>query len=145
MLDANDIQDLFKGRTVSIARVGKILVVAHSAQPLDAEEWTRYCQVVSRHHAKIAGQLVVAEGPGPDATQRQQAIDEYPKGIPIPPTAVLTRSALVRGVVTIYNWFSPRSMRAFAPDDISGAARQLNVAPEHMRDLVDFALSIKPA
>ncbi|MBN8229447.1 hypothetical protein JYK02_18205 [Corallococcus macrosporus] len=53
----------------------------------------------------MSAQFVVAEGHGPNATQRQQALDRGAKvkGAAIPPTAVLTRSPLVRGSVTLFN------------------------------------------
>src|SRR4051812_48232153 len=85
-LEASDIRDVMKGRTLGLARVGSVLVLAHNVQAPAAEEWTRYCQAIATHHAVLTGQLVLAEGAGPDAAQRQQVLDgviqHYPKGAP---------------------------------------------------------------
>ncbi len=43
----------------------------------------------------------------------------------IPPTAVLTCSPLVRGIATLINWFTPKAMRAFPPEDLEAAVRHL--------------------
>lgn len=144
-LDAPDIQDVMKGRTVSLARVGSVLVVAHNAQPPAQEEWVRYCELLSKHLPDITAQLVLAEGPGPSAAQRQQALESAPKGSVIPPTVVFTRSALVRGVVTLFNWFTPRAMRALPPGDVLPAAQHLRMPEEQLRRLVDIGETLRPA
>ena len=147
-LAATDIRDVMRGRTLGLARVGTVLVLAHDVQPPAAEEWTRYCQAIATHHASLTGQLVLAEGAGPDAAQRQQVLDgviaHYQKGAPTPPTAVLTRSLMVRGVVTLFNWFTPRAMRAFAPDDLRGAAEHMRLSEEQLRRLVSIGEALRP-
>jgi hypothetical protein len=149
LLDAPDIRDVMKGRTLGLARVGSVLVLAHNAEAPAAEEWTRYCQAIATHHAVLTGQLVLAEGVGPDASQRQQMLDgviaHYPKGTPTPPTAVLTRSLMVRGVVTLFNWFTPRAMRAFAPEDLRDAAAHMKLSEVQLRRLVSIGEALRPA
>ncbi|WP_426754847.1 STAS/SEC14 domain-containing protein [Myxococcus sp. Y35] len=143
-LDAPDIQDVVRGLTLGLAYVGTVLVVAHNAQPPSADDWARYCELIARHQGTATAQLVLAEGPGPNATQRQQALNQVPKDYVIPPTAVFTRSALVRGVVSLFNWFTPRAMRAFVPGDIAAAARHLGMSEAQVQRLVDVAQAVRP-
>lgn len=144
-LDAPDIQDVIRTRTLGLAYVGTVLVVAHNTQQPSAEDWARYCELIARHQNTATAQLVLAEGPGPSATQRQQALNQVPKEYVIPPTAVFTRSALVRGVVSLFNWFTPRSMRAFVPGDIAAAAAHLRMSEEQVQRLVDIGQAVRPA
>ncbi|WAM25421.1 MULTISPECIES: STAS/SEC14 domain-containing protein [Myxococcus] len=144
-LDAPDIQDVVRSRTLGLAYVGTVLVVAHNAQPPAPDDWARYCELIARHQGTATGQLVLAEGPGPNATQRQQALNQVPKDYVIPPTAVFTESPLVRGVVTLFNWFTPRAMRAFVPGDVPGAARHLGLSEEQVQRLVDIGKTVRPA
>ncbi|WP_239989110.1 STAS/SEC14 domain-containing protein [Corallococcus macrosporus] len=144
-LDAPDIQDVVRTRTLGVAYVGTVLVVAHNAQHPAADDWARYCELIARHQGTATAQFVLAEGPGPSATQRQQALNQVPKDYVIPPTAVFTESSLVRGVVTLFNWFSPRSMRAFVPGDLRGAARHLGLGEDQVRRLVAIGEAVRPA
>lgn len=140
-----DVQGVFKGRTLGVAVVGTVLVVAHNSQPPAQDEWVRYCELISTFQHTGTAQLVLAEGPGPNAVQRQQALSQVPKGYVIPPTAVFTRSALVRGIVTLFNWFTPRAMRAFPPEDLPAAAAHLKMSEEQLRHVVDIAYALLPA
>ncbi len=144
-LDAPDIQDVVRGQTLGLAYVGTVLVVAHNAQPPSVEDWTRYCELIARHQLTTTAQVILAEGPGPNATQRQQALNQVPQDYTIPPTAVFTRSALVRGVVSLFNWFTPRAMRAFVPGDVSAAALHLGMSEAQVQRMVDVGQAIRPA
>ncbi|WP_163999675.1 STAS/SEC14 domain-containing protein [Pyxidicoccus caerfyrddinensis] len=143
-LDSPDVRDVFKGRTLGVAMVDDVLVIAHDAQPPAQEEWVRYCDLISRYLPTLRAQFVLADGPGPNATQRQQALNRGALGAVIPPTAVLTRSAMVRGIVTLFNWFTPRAMRAFPPEDLQAAAWHLKMTDEQVRRLMDIAQALLP-
>ncbi|WP_164015839.1 STAS/SEC14 domain-containing protein [Pyxidicoccus trucidator] len=143
-LSAPDVRDVFKGRTVSVAMVGTVLVVVHNSQPPAQDEWLRYCELIAANQHIGTAQVVLAEGPGPNAAQRQQALNQVPRGYTIPPTAVFTRSAMVRGVVTLFNWFTPRAMRAFPPGDLLAAAVHLKLSEEQLRHVVDVAHALLP-
>ncbi len=143
-LGAPDVQGVFKGHTLGVAKVGTVLVVSHNSRPPAREEWARYCDLVAAHQATFTAQLVLSQGPGPDATQRQQVLNRLPKGYVIPPTAVLTHSALARGVVTLFNWFTPRAMRAFPPEDLPAAATHLKMSEAELRRLVAVAYALLP-
>lgn len=143
-LRAPDVQGAFKGRTMGTAMVGTVLVVAHNSLPPAQDEWVHYCALISAFQDTGTAQLVLAEGPGPNASQRQQALNKVPKGFAIPPTAVFTRSALVRGIVTLFNWFTPRSMRAFPPGDVAAAAVHLKLAEAQLQHVLDVAHALLP-
>ena len=121
-----------------------MLVVVHNSRRPAPEEWVRYCDLVETNQSLFTGQVVLSKGPGPDATQRQQVLDRLPQGYVIPLTAVFTDSALARGLVTLFNWFTPNAMRAFSPEDLTAAARHLRISEEHLRRLVDIARALMP-
>ncbi|MFP2911073.1 STAS/SEC14 domain-containing protein [Pyxidicoccus sp. 3LFB2] len=143
-LGAPDVQGAFRGRTLGVALVGRVLVVVHNSQPPAQDEWVRYCALVGAHHDGLAGQFIIAEGPGPNAIQRQQSLNRLPKGYAIPPSAVLTRSVMVRGIVNLFNWFTPRAMRAFPPEDLSAAAQHLGMTDAQVQRLMDLARLLMP-
>ena len=63
--------------------------------------------------------LVVTEGGSPSAAQRARLTEIFgKKGVP---TAVLTDSSIVRGVVQALNWFVQGALRAFAPERLEDA------------------------
>ncbi|RKH33579.1 STAS/SEC14 domain-containing protein [Corallococcus praedator] len=143
-LRAPDVQGAFKGRTMGTAVVGTVLVVAHNSLPPAQDEWEHYCALIDAFQHTGTAQLVLAEGPGPSASQRQQALNKVPKGFAIPPTAVFTRSALVRGVVTLFNWFTPRAMRAFPPGDVAAAAVHLKMTEAQLQHVLGVASALLP-
>ncbi|RKH66169.1 STAS/SEC14 domain-containing protein [Corallococcus llansteffanensis] len=143
-LRAPDVQGAFKGRTMGTAIVGTVLVVAHNSLPPAQDEWVHYCALIAAFQDTGTAQLVLAEGSGPNASQRQQALNKVPKGFAIPPTAVFTRSALVRGIVTLFNWFTPRSMRAFPPGDVAAAAVHLKMTEAQLQHVLDVAHALLP-
>ncbi|QSQ23063.1 STAS/SEC14 domain-containing protein [Pyxidicoccus parkwayensis] len=147
VLDAPDVVGVFKGRTLGTAMVGNVLVISHNSQAPAQDEWVHYCNLVGRYISTMSAQLVVAEGPGPNATQRQQALDRGSQamGAVIPPTAVFTRSPLVRGIVTLFNWFTPRSMRAFSPEDVQAAQQHLKMTDAQMQRLLEVAHALLPS
>ncbi|WP_199747345.1 hypothetical protein [Corallococcus sp. AB049A] len=46
-LDAPDVVGTFKGRTLGVAMVGNVLVIAHNALRPAQDEWDRYCDLVA--------------------------------------------------------------------------------------------------
>jgi hypothetical protein len=51
----------------------------------------------------------------------------------MPPTAVLTSSVLVRGVVSALSWFMKDRIRAFGRDDFTEACTFIGVGAESAR------------
>lgn len=116
--------DGFKGTTYSAAVVDRVLVVSCSEVEHRDDEYDRYCALITRHQVGLRAQVVFSRGGGPSASQRQRGVaavtDEHVRKNP-PPTAVLTESAMVRGLMTIFNWFFSKTFKAFRPDEVSAA------------------------
>jgi hypothetical protein len=68
--------------------------------------------------------LSFSDGGAPNSTQRRLMNDTL--GGKSPLSAVVTNSAMARGVVTAMGWFNP-NIKAFSPTELDEALRFLNV------------------
>lgn len=121
-------------RTMAVRVSGPILVIVHSDRPPPDAEWDEYVTALRDNAATLRYQLVWSAGGGPNAAQRKRAENSVsaaylPVGRTIPLTAVVTRSAAVRGLVTLFNWFQPGRFRAFDAHDLRGALAFVDVPP----------------
>lgn len=111
--------------TMQFSYVNGIWVCLHNSESPSTEEWLRYCQGLQGTRGEIKAILVFTLGGAPGFKQREQlraAMDEEQ----IPPTAVMTNSALARGIITSLNWFTRnQELVAFSSQDIDGALRYL--------------------
>ncbi len=110
--------------TMAWSVVNGILVTVHSAAPPRDDEWTRYLRDAGT--TGLTGNLVLTDGGGPNAMQRKQ-IEELPQ-IRLLPTAVVTTSRLVRGIVTAISWMG-KNIRAVAPTALDAAFDYMQVKP----------------
>ena len=120
-------------RRVTIADdlvAGTTLVVVHNPDPPAPTEWTLHCEGIAERRAEIRGVVVLAHGPGPNARQRHELAEAW-AGTP-PPVAVMTRSTIVRGVLTALNWFMANRLEPFSEYDFAGAFAYVRV-PEGQR------------
>jgi hypothetical protein len=115
-----------RGETMADELVGNILVVVHNRQPPASEEWSAHCAGIVAQRAAIEGVVVIANGSGPSALQRQRLQEAWGPGTP-PPIAILTRSTVVRGVLTALNWFMANKLKPFAASDFPGAFRYVKL------------------
>jgi hypothetical protein len=104
--------------------VDHIFVGVHTSEDPRDEEWERHCQNIEREGKTLRGLLVYTEGGGPTARHRKRLQRTF-ENLVIPPTAILTDSAMVRGIITSINWFADNQLAAFAPKDLSGALRYI--------------------
>jgi hypothetical protein len=79
------------------------------------------------------GVLVVTDGENPSAAQRESLNARFPLKVR---AAVVTSSAVARGVVTIFSWFNPL-IRGFTPSDFNAALTYLNVDPSRHGEIRD--------
>jgi hypothetical protein len=120
----------FRGSTMRYGRVGSIYVVVHGALPPSNVDWEGWLDHVSREVPMFTGMLVHTEGGGPDAGQRQKTAEMWARHARMPSIAVVTRSPVVRLMVTALNYFLSRPIRAYAPAAIDEAlSEHLKVAP----------------
>jgi hypothetical protein len=116
--------------------VGNVhLIVVGEKNPTVAD-WNAYVhavQIEERNGLNITAQmrtLVFSDGGGPNAAQRKLAADVL-NGRSTP-VAIVTNSAIMRGVMTALRWFNPQAS-AFAPSELSDAMAFLQI-PEHKQD-----------
>ena len=106
--------DVGAERNQAFELCGSTMVVVHGTRaPTDAEwrEGLDYTRTVV--HA-VRGQLVVSAGGGPTPHQRKNLHDLFSKRVDgTPPTAVVTSSAIARGIVTAFSWVVKDKIRAF--------------------------------
>lgn len=98
----------------------KILVAVHTAADPSPEEWSRYCSAIERQRHEMRGTVVYTLGGGPSSRQRQEMRVAFHE-TPMAPVAILTRSAIVRGIITSINWFQGNQLVAFDPNDVDRA------------------------
>lgn len=97
------------------------LLAVHGPNPAGSEEWTRY--VLDSNAAGVVGVLVVVDAsyPGPSPMQRGQANAAAKQHARYPPIAVVTGSAMHRGIVTVFSWMQKGNVVAYAPSRLSAA------------------------
>jgi hypothetical protein len=106
--------------TVAVEVVGPTLVVVHGVAHPDDKDWEIYLGALRANMDAIGAQLIVTDGGSPNSAQRRASI-EVAAGRPLPVTAVVTSSVLVRGVVSALGWIMKEKIRAFAPGELDDA------------------------
>jgi hypothetical protein len=94
------------------------------------EDWDAYLKDVITHVNGLKGVLVYTPRSGPSAPQRARANAAFEASKADIPTAVMTGSRMVRGIVTALSWALGGKIKAFAPDDFQGAVDFLELAPD---------------
>jgi hypothetical protein len=99
-----------------------IALAVHSEHAPTDVEWDAYMRMSTA--PGIRALLVLSEGGGPNAQQRT-SIARFPHLKPLP-TAIVTRAAVVRGVVTAIRWLG-KNIRAFRPEELDDAFQYLEI------------------
>lgn len=122
-----------------------VWVGVHTAENPLTEEWTRHCKRIEEVRHRTRAVVVYTDGGGPSARQRKEMSTAL-REVAAPPTAIMTRSAVVRGIITSCNWlFGSQQVAPFAPHDLDGVMRYLSksgvplVRDEIVRTLVAHA------
>jgi hypothetical protein len=109
--------------TVAYTKVGgHIIHLTGRADPSD-EDWQGYLKFVKGALVPGKGPTVLAFSFGgvPNVAQRQRLNALAEQGTVGLRVAVVTASALGRGVVTALSWFAKDGYRAFSPQDLDAA------------------------
>lgn len=117
--------------------VGDIVLCMHNAKAPDDASWQVYidaCIASAELHGgdfSRSRQLIYTDGGGPNAPQRKAVVEavEQLKGAKEGRIAVVSSSTLVRGIVTVFNWFNFQ-VKAFSPGEIDAALQFLRVTPD---------------
>jgi hypothetical protein len=115
----------------SLWRAGDLVLVVsvHGSDSCSDAEWSEYLGMCGQAMAEHAsdhniGGLVVSEGGGPTARQREEL--RIALGIRKPRVAVITSSLVTRGIGTALSWFNPH-LRTYPPRDWERALDHLHV------------------
>jgi hypothetical protein len=109
--------------------VGTYIVIVHDTGRPSDEVWNRWLDTYRQELTTLDGVLVYSLGGAPDADQRRQLQDVVEIAPRTPPTAIVSDSRLMRGLVTALNWFLPAHARGviFAPAQFEKALDYLDV------------------
>jgi hypothetical protein len=122
----------------------QIAVMVHGTRPPTDADWRTYLEHGVHTYRNVRGQLVLSYGGAPNAQQRALAAklgkEMFAGGVP--PSAVLSNSLLVRGVVTIYRWMLSQDYKAFAVDDFAGAGKHLGLTEEETGRVQAYVLGL---
>lgn len=135
---------------------GFVYAVHDHRAPSD-EEWGAYLAACSEVIANCpdpqgASALAITDGGAPNAEQRRAVValvqQHYGKGVERIRSAVVSDSAVVRGVVTAFSWHIPE-IRIFAPVAIDPALEHARLAsadfPIVLSDLEELATTVRNA
>src|SRR5258706_15753971 len=119
------------GRPKSVfARCDRVIVWMARKEAPDPAEWKAYTEAVialeksAPASAKVAMVLVIPDGGGPNSVQRTDFVAALGEGRVR--TAVLSGSTLVRGIVTVFNWFKVEN-KVFAPKEVIKALEFVSI------------------
>lgn len=112
---------------------GRVACTVHTAQAPSDDEWRNYLEFARGFHATEGLRvLVVSHGGGPNGRQRRELIDAMPGQRA--PVAMLTNSALMRGVGTAVGWFN-RSLQVFDLHGLAEAFDHLGLDPREREEV----------
>ena len=100
-----------------------VVYVRHRALLVDDAEWDEFVCTVDAH-LSAGGSLkllVLTDNAGPNVIQRGQLNDLLTSKGATLRIAVLSKSMVVRGIVTALSWMGTMRIRAFSPRDFKGA------------------------
>jgi hypothetical protein len=109
----------------NVAEGGLIIVVHPRTAPSD-QEWEAYLAEYIKYDPEKLLTLVLTDGGGPSAGQRK-AVNDMLQGRTTR-AAVVTKSPIVRGVVSALGWFNPK-IKTFPPTNVDGALKYLGLQP----------------
>lgn len=106
--------------------VGSTIVIVYGATPPSDKEYLACLGELEKRARVITGALVYSLGGGPlKAAQRQAAARVWREAPHKPKVAVLTDSALVRGVFTAVAWIIGEQIKSLPCSDVAAAAEYL--------------------
>lgn len=135
-------------RNMVFATINQFTVAVHTKNSPNDDEWDEYLTAHAPYIERGVAMrvLVVTEGGAPTALQRMKMNDLVADWMRRNPdcirTAIITRSAFVRGVVTAIGWFRPIA-RAFGPDHLEQALAYLEVPPNYAQEIQQIIPKLK--
>ena len=121
------------GRTFHWGKAGNVGVFVHGHKEPREKEWRDSIDQLAAQADTMKGVLVYTLGGGPNSTQRKYLADMWLRRGAMLPTALVTPSSVVRGIVTALNWVLPKPIRTFSPDQVQEAMRFLQLDDDDAR------------
>jgi hypothetical protein len=104
--------------------------LVHSSVNPTEEEWTANLNSLTEHKARIQGIFVYTMGGAPNAAQRDRYNKTLEKIGLKPKVAILNGSAMIRGIVTAFNWIQQgNDMKMYPLDGLKDALAYLGCSP----------------
>jgi hypothetical protein len=104
-----------------------VVIGVHTEQAPSNSEWDGWIELCAKRAPNRLGFLIFTDGGGPSSVQRSK-LSRIPELKTIP-SAVVTSSAVARGIVTAVSWLGTK-VRAFAPVNLRDALAYLRVPTE---------------
>ena len=116
--------------TLAFARFGSCFTYVCGRRDPTDQEWDSYIRFLRQNVVPGVAprSLVVTDGGGPNSAQRTkltELVAEHSGDVKI---AVVTASAVVRGIFTAMSWFATFNYRAFTPTQLDEALVFLDVS-----------------
>jgi hypothetical protein len=125
----HDLRDETILDTIAFMFLNDLLILYYSEKNPTDPEWDAWIACVKqRAHSAM---LIWSDGGAPNPSQRARLVDGTDAGpAPRPPLALLTDSALVRGMMTAFAWLRGRHqpMKAFPQRELDQALAWLGVS-----------------
>lgn len=105
--------------------VGKLAIAVNNTKPPTEEDWWKLIDEMKKLDIEETCFMALTEGGAPNAAQRR-LLNEVLQG-KSRPTAIVSQSSLVRGVVTALGWFNSR-IKVYSPTELDEALRWLGLS-----------------
>jgi hypothetical protein len=134
-------------RTCVYRPSGRIMILVHGEANVTREEWSDLRRLAEENYRKPAdervnGYLIVTDGGGPTSAQRAE-VSEYWQGKEAPKFAVVSDSALVRGIVTALQWLKLSKMTAFRSANIDSAIAHVGIPESEHHAVLQTVLEMR--
>src|SRR6476620_10097389 len=93
--------------------VERVSVVLHGTDAPSDDDWNAYL-IEMENAQELNALFIFTLGGGPNAAQRKSVADMWQRRKSMPPTSLVTPSAVVRTIVTALNWVLPQKITPFA-------------------------------
>jgi hypothetical protein len=117
-----------------------VYCLVQGSNNLDDQEWSAYVEDMSRNADRMKGVIVFSAGSGPNANQRKLVAEMWKAHGRMPIVAVISNSALHRGMITAINWIINTRMEsglcAYPSEEAHRALAKMGVISASERQLV---------
>lgn len=119
------------GKHMAWTVLGDLLLTAHDDKAPSDDEWQSWLRDYEANIEGLRGNVVHSLGGGPTSSQRKDLLSIVNRYARVPPTVIMTSSALMRGLVTAVGWFLPPERRPtmFNLDEVGPALGSLGLDP----------------